>query len=1662
MPNPHNATPTLVAWENALRTFKKDMSSKDLKSIQAPTKLEDLIENLRKWNAGQSGRSNTGINVINNGLLRIQRFNACIDVLSQGLPDPAVLLWGSIRFAMKIVQDYGEEYDKICEAFAAMINSLPRVEIYADTFPTSSLVQDSIHDIFVSSLQFWQKACKFYRRRKLFNLLRATWSNYDLEFSRLETAMKDALDRVEKGGLAMHIKESKSFQAKQESMNEKLYRPPREEMTAKLARLIGLSESDLAYHLTDQTSTLKLRHSGTCEWIFSHEMFLKWSEMSASTDVPSPQLWIYGGPGTGKTVLTSAIIDRLRDQYAVNDRDVLIYFYFKANSPDNNNFLSATKSFLYQLLAQTKGNSDVEAAFSKAFDDTRPFFQITSRSLWYTFCSILGKLLSVTFVLDGLDECEESRSLVSALNDRQTQNKIKILVVSRREKRLMKDLRLFDTLEITPEHVEKDIRKFIEYKIARNPRLSNPLVSELVENKLVFSSNGMFLWVRLVLKELKACLSLEQMHQTLTQVPTGLEAMYLAVLRRLELTLMPPAVDMARRVFAWAATCVRPISFQDLCTALSYQYQSEGHTILFESSQFPYSEKDVEIMCGSLVVFRDGQLLAAHCSIRSYLRNFTGNIGTGSSLLPSSSQISLDLATVCVGYIAEHSPCVLTQSTAGVHSGSGDKAKNGGGFMDYACLYWLFHALDCPITYRNELARLLASRFTQTETTRSWLQRSFLLDKRGLWRLVIGTEELLASLVERRELSGAVAEVAQLCDWCTSMLKYLKDYGGAFKEHPYLLQTLELGKITTQGGSKSNQSAQLPQRHEVEITLPGLSKMAAEDPDFQRTHLGYGVGSHFNLWKSKLGFLVYDNNQGLLLSGEADTGPVGSQDSEWLYAQDAETGKRLPPVVKGLNETFFTVLRGGSVVTTRISKDGRYFVIAYDHFFSVWVIERNVMGLRGSGVSRRLEADNWATRLILSPYYHARSLKLMKLRRLQRGASVIALNAENHLFVPGGFFKLPSREFHPFDPFEEIDSSDSLTMVSPDGSQVSRMQVEASQLKLIRYSTRSPKHPLPTATVEERISSTSSTYKPSHSGSWFVLFEPIPDGNPSTILLVESSSSRTFEICPGKAHFGNESFHFSEDDRELVTFLHVPSSSRTVFATVIVTVWALGQDGPKALNEGSVKMAVKSCSSWGLNIPHITFKSNSLAWIVSCDRSIYAVQLKPSVSFPGHELVQGYARTRGSNSSIETPMPRDIPDPDRMTVQISQDGTRLATLHVRESEVKVIITSISQDSAGQILSDRVYQTPSTDFSLLDVPVILTHSFDTLVAGNRVFIMDQDGSGSIKLDMKFTKYENNGYYGYYCDDSNWRGTISDCGDFVAFWTSTRLKCTEMALFRLDKSSLTARRLDTFPFNTKSCIDLDLKVLSVDFHTHLPIAVITYGLGEAYRERYNGPNLGEVLTATIQLTKPPAATGPFLRQFGNSSNNSKQSEPSSTAQLHRKDVVESIYPECPDEHVGLGRSELFSTCGTFTYLECKEDRLILSRLQASHKPLRVLKGGTIAHVSEFRSYELLSREGRIGVKMNFYQNAHDGAKPPFYQKLMKSTTVECISAYPEKWWIWAWLVLGVDHDEQMRLVIVPPPEESSPILKTLTISWNEVVKALEKESPEGKGTANVWFS
>ena len=102
------------------------------------------------------------------------------------------------------MQDAAEEYEKLCQALSRMVDCLPQIEIYTDTFLDSEIVRACVGAFYISTLRFWTRACKFYRRHRLLNFIRVVWNDFDAEFGELEVNMIQNRERVESMPKTLH------------------------------------------------------------------------------------------------------------------------------------------------------------------------------------------------------------------------------------------------------------------------------------------------------------------------------------------------------------------------------------------------------------------------------------------------------------------------------------------------------------------------------------------------------------------------------------------------------------------------------------------------------------------------------------------------------------------------------------------------------------------------------------------------------------------------------------------------------------------------------------------------------------------------------------------------------------------------------------------------------------------------------------------------------------------------------------------------------------------------------------------------------------------------------------------------------------------------------------------------------------------------------------------------------------------------------------------------------------------------------------------------------------------------------------------------------------------------------------------------------------------
>lgn len=149
---------------------------------------------------------------------------------------------------------------------------------------------------------------------------------------------------------------------------------------------------------------------GTSKWILEDEGYLQWLNAHGST----PRLlWLNGGPGTGKSVLSSFIINSLVEQ-GISCQ----YFFINFGDQKKRSLSLLLRSISYQI---ARSAPDFLRKLLELMDEGIDFDAADPRTIWERiFKSILFSVEEVQplhWIIDGLDETHDPRALIRLLSD---------------------------------------------------------------------------------------------------------------------------------------------------------------------------------------------------------------------------------------------------------------------------------------------------------------------------------------------------------------------------------------------------------------------------------------------------------------------------------------------------------------------------------------------------------------------------------------------------------------------------------------------------------------------------------------------------------------------------------------------------------------------------------------------------------------------------------------------------------------------------------------------------------------------------------------------------------------------------------------------------------------------------------------------------------------------------------------------------------------------------------------------------------------------------------------------------------------------------------------------------------------------------------------------
>ncbi|KAH8984375.1 hypothetical protein EDB86DRAFT_3084585 [Lactarius hatsudake] len=364
--------------------------------------------------------------------------------------------------------------------------------------------------------------------------------------------------------------------------------------------------------------------TGTAIWFLQGGVFAEWNAKATL-------LWIHGKPGSGKSILLSAIIQDIEGLCAAG-LALMAYFYFDFRDTDKQHRRGLLSSLLCQLCAESDSCYKILSRLysSHAAGTREPSDSALTRCLM-DMLRLEGQP-TIYIIVDALDECpntsgmptprEKVLEFVENLIESQLPN-VHICISSRPEfdiRNVLEPLASFRVSLHDESGQKRDILDYVSTVIHSDRRMRKWRGQEkqLVIDALTERADGMFRWVFCQLETLRHSFPGAIRH-TLDELPETLDETYEQILLSIE----KAKRNSAYRLFQCLTVAIRPLRVDELAEVLALRFDP-GHPAEYRPDWRPEdSHEAVLSACSSLVtvVDVDGSPVVqfSHFSVKEFL-----------------------------------------------------------------------------------------------------------------------------------------------------------------------------------------------------------------------------------------------------------------------------------------------------------------------------------------------------------------------------------------------------------------------------------------------------------------------------------------------------------------------------------------------------------------------------------------------------------------------------------------------------------------------------------------------------------------------------------------------------------------------------------------------------------------------------------------------------------------------------------------------------------------------------------------------------------------------------------------------------------------------------------------------------------------------------------
>lgn len=547
----------------------------------------------------------------------------------------------------------------------------------------------------------------------------------------------------------------------------------RQDDVERLALFLGLTERPEA----DYASIIEHQSEGSCTWLTDKVNFQQWLHV-AKFDTDEDDFhetdnyyWLRAEPATGKSTLAAHVV-----QYLETSNLDCAYFFFK--------HLHTGKSTVAELLCSlalqmASANATIRnQLLEMCKDNTSNLEKKDERAIWRTL--FMARILRVEmqqpqyWVIDGLDECANPTSLFPLLAKVDKTVPLRVFITSRPSltfERAFSRENLSRTAEsITLDMTLSDIKIYLEqqsvYFLVEGEEERQGLVK-----RILFMSNGNFLWTVLVVKRIEHAMSKGQIEAILRSVPKEIDALY----RDITTTIMTSqeTAPIARCILRWVLCSLRPLSVYELREAIRLDIGED----------LPQLEKTVGSICGNLLyVDNDLRVRAAHQTVREFFFSLSKSDFMHAM---SRGEEHTRITDVCLAYLRGDNMKAPRFRRTGSSRAHHNKEKRSA-FSAYAIAHFSDHIAHATSANGAQLASL--NDFLMKHSL-VWIEA--VARTSDLGPLIKTAENLRVYLDRRAKYESPLSiEVQNVKTWVNDLVFLVAQFGRTLRENPATIHHL--------------------------------------------------------------------------------------------------------------------------------------------------------------------------------------------------------------------------------------------------------------------------------------------------------------------------------------------------------------------------------------------------------------------------------------------------------------------------------------------------------------------------------------------------------------------------------------------------------------------------------------------------------------------------------------------------------------------------------------------------------------------------------------------------------------------------------------------------------------------------------------------------------